>query len=419
MTTEQQKENQPEDTQKVSVADAEQEARERLAASQKAAEPEEKENARKPQVAAQGKRRGNKLAVLGVFLVLGLIVLGWGGTSFYKKYIRTPPKEETKSSSSGQTSTSLRRNNLGENANPWPQEDAKPDNTSSTESAPPASSGTNTPASSIRLNRAQALASASGSGNASRSSTQMTRREEMQENNASQSAGQLQSTATPGAGNNAATAKPTSGAVSSAATVRRIPYNPDLFIPELTSIPCSMDFRFVSDLSGKIRCTVTTDIYSTSGRVKLIRKGTAAIGEYRSGTLNHGQGAVFIIINKLRTREKPYLEIPLTDTQAGGELGEAGVSGWIDGHWLDRFGGALMVGMIPDGMAAIAGTSGKTNRNTDYTENSRQSLADMAKTTLDNSINIPPTLYKNQGEVIRLIVGQDIDFSGIYTLRAQ
>lgn len=44
-------------------------------------------------------------------------------------------------------------------------------------------------------------------------------------------------------------------------------------------------------------------------------------------------------------------------------------------------------------------------------------MADMARTTLENSINIPPTLYKNQGEIINLITGRDIDFSGIYTLR--
>lgn len=44
-------------------------------------------------------------------------------------------------------------------------------------------------------------------------------------------------------------------------------------------------------------------------------------------------------------------------------------------------------------------------------------MADMARTTLENSINIPPTLYKNQGEIINPVTGQDIDFSGIYTLR--
>ncbi|MGG7120633.1 TrbI/VirB10 family protein, partial [Klebsiella aerogenes] len=91
--------------------------------------------------------------------------------------------------------------------------------------------------------------------------------------------------------------------------------------------------------------------------------------------------------------------------------------GWIDSHFWERFGGALMVGMIPDIGAWASNSAGKKDRNTDYTENSRQAMADMARTTLENSINIPPTLYKNQGEIINLITGEDIDFSNIYTLK--
>lgn len=419
MTTEKSDHSFSDTEQEASVADAEREARERLAAAHKAAEPEEEENTRKPQVAAQGKRRGNKLAGLSVFLVLALIALGWGGTSFYKNFIRKPPQEKPASDNSGQTSTGLRRSNLGENADPWPQKEEKQDATVNEGADNKGGNNGVTPLAPGRLNRALALVSQSTSGDATRSGSPVTRKQEMQGTGNDRMPEEAQGdTARVTTGNSGQPTPPAEGAMSPAARVRRIPYNPDLFIPELTSIPCSMDFRFVSDLSGKIRCTVTSDIYSASGRVRLIKKGTAGIGEYRSGTLSHGQGAVFIIITKLRTREKPYMEIPLADTQAGGELGESGVSGWIDNHWLDRFGGALMVGMIPDGMAAVAGTSGKTDRNTDYTENSRQSLADMAKTTLDNSINIPPTLYKNQGEIIHLIVGQDIDFSGVYTLRA-
>ncbi|RYE13645.1 MAG: conjugal transfer protein TrbI, partial [Sphingobacteriaceae bacterium] len=36
---------------------------------------------------------------------------------------------------------------------------------------------------------------------------------------------------------------------------------------------------------------------------------------------------------------------------------------------------------------------------------------------LENSINIPPTMYKNQGDIIGIMVGRDIDFSKIYTLK--
>ena len=51
------------------------------------------------------------------------------------------------------------------------------------------------------------------------------------------------------------------------------------------------------------------------------------------------------LITKLRTRQPPYLDIPLVDTHAAGELGETGVDGWIDTHFRERFGGALLVGM--------------------------------------------------------------------------
>ncbi|ENF2506332.1 VirB10/TraB/TrbI family type IV secretion system protein, partial [Cronobacter sakazakii] len=206
----------------------------------------------------------------------------------------------------------------------------------------------------------------------------------------------------------------------SPAAVRRIPFNPDLYIPENTSIPCSLDYRFVSDRAGKLRCTITTDIWSASGNTKLIEKGTSATGIYRTGGddgMRHGQGRAFVIITKLRTKQKPYLDIPMVDASAAGALGEAGMDGWVDNHFADRFAGALMVGMIPDVAAWASNSAGQKDRNTDYTENSRQAMADMARTTLENSINIPPTLYKNQGEIINLITGQDIDFSNIYTLR--
>ncbi|MFJ5431329.1 VirB10/TraB/TrbI family type IV secretion system protein [Pectobacterium actinidiae] len=206
----------------------------------------------------------------------------------------------------------------------------------------------------------------------------------------------------------------------SPAAVQRIPYNPDLYVPENTAIPCSLDYRFVSDRAGKIRCTIAEDIWSASGNTKLIEKGTTASGVYQTGAetgMTQGQGRAFLIITKLRTRQPPYLDIPLIDTRAAGELGETGVDGWIDTHFSERFGGAILVGMIPDIGAWASNSAGQKDRNTDYTENSRQAMADMARTTLENSINIPPTLYKNQGEIINLITGQDIDFSGIYTLR--
>ncbi|EPB8594323.1 VirB10/TraB/TrbI family type IV secretion system protein [Klebsiella pneumoniae] len=200
--------------------------------------------------------------------------------------------------------------------------------------------------------------------------------------------------------------------------IKVLPYDPNLFIPENTGIPCSLDRRFVSDLSGKLTCTINDDIYSANGNVKLIEKGTKASLVYKTGRLKQGQGRAFLIATKLRTRKQPFMDIPLVDSEAAGALGEAGVDGWIDTHFWERFGGAMMLGMIPDAMQGLSGAARNNKDNqSDYTSNSREAFAEIAKEAFANSVNIPPTMYKNQGEIITLITGQDLDFSGVYRLK--
>lgn len=219
-------------------------------------------------------------------------------------------------------------------------------------------------------------------------------------------------------GTKQAATQPVSDPKASLTKITRVPYDPNLFVPENTAIPCSLDRRFVSDLTGRLICTINTDIYSANGNVKLIERGTGAHLIYKSGTLQHGQGRVFVMATKLRTRTEPFIDIPLIDSQAAGALGEAGADGWIDTHFLDRFMGAMMIGIIPD-LSQWASGAANNNKDsqTDYTANSRQAFADIAREAFSNTVNIPPTLYKNQGDIITLIVGQDLDFSGIYRLK--
>ncbi|CAH0299596.1 Type IV secretion system protein virB10 [Erwinia aphidicola] len=342
----------------------------------------------------------------GLIVIIAAFILLAAGLSVYyiPSIIRSmSSKDEKPASKPVATGTVKRETGLSDDTNPF-NEDQKPPQGNEKSS----SDKTESPSESVQHNYSRALDVSYGGSTAASGSTSTS----TSTRTASESKGEEEGSTKP-------EVQPVSaGSSVSLSKITRVPYDPNLFIPEMTSVPCSLDRRFVSDLAGKLVCTVNTDIYSANGNVKLIEKGTAAYLIYKSGMLKHGQGAVFIQATKLRTRREPFIDIPLIDTQATGALGEAGASGWIDTHFGDRFTGAMMLGVIPDFAQAASGVANNNKDNqTDYTSNSRQAFAGLAQEAFSNTVNIPPTLYKNQGEIINLVVGQDLDFSGIYKLK--
>lgn len=388
------------------IAALEREARARREAELLTAQDDEENDPVQPAINKLKKRRRGKATAFLAIAAVALIALAWAGNWVYRNLLWQPGEEKRQDTTPQPNRSDYRqRTDLGTHdtgpAAPEPADNSPRSTTVTGPETPP------------ELDKARFLVRRDSSAAATRNPVRTRQQEMTQVSSAGQPSG------TPSTGTDQQPTTPPQPELSPAA-VRRIPYNPDLYVPENTAIPCSLDYRFVSDRAGKIRCTIADDIWSASGNTKLIEKGTTATGIYQTGAetgMTHGQGRAFLIITKLRTRQPPYLDIPLVDTRAAGELGEAGVDGWIDSHFSERFGGALLVGMIPDVAAWASDSAGQKDRNTDYTENSRQAMADMARTTLENSINIPPTVHKNQGEIINLVSGQDIDFSGIYTLR--
>src|SRR5690606_7768740 len=96
-------------------------------------------------------------------------------------------------------------------------------------------------------------------------------------------------------------------------------------------------------------------------------------------------------------------------------LGRTGFDGSIDNHFWQRFGGAILMSIVSDASKyAFEQFADGTQVDTGETEGATRSAAAIA---LENSINIPPTLYKNQGEVVSIFVARDLDFSSVYDLR--
>lgn len=191
--------------------------------------------------------------------------------------------------------------------------------------------------------------------------------------------------------------------------------NRDLIITAGTDIPCSLTNYVDSSVPGFIGCMVTEDVYGSTGRVKLIDKFTKVTGR-AEGNVAQGSTRIFAAWDRVETPEGVIVDIgsPATD-----QLGTAGMGGQVDNHWMDRYGNALLISIIQDsvsiGLAKAAGTEGNNNVNIN-TGATAGTAQDMATEALKNSINIPRTLYKKQGELVNVMVSRDLDFSGVYSL---
>ncbi|MCB5297218.1 VirB10/TraB/TrbI family type IV secretion system protein [Yersinia intermedia] len=381
----------PETTEKT-VAELEAEARERARSAMASQGPEQNTPPGQPEVTRFKKASSRRTLLVSLLSLGALIALALGGDRFLvalkqrdDKSVETPAPP---SASTGQHE----RKNLGMDNNPFglfsqgKQETAT--NNPPIQTAPPLEP----PA----LNKAAALVDGSSSA------AESTQRNQSKDTPATTS------------GTEANDAKP---GVAKVTSVRRLGLDPNLYLPVDRYIPCSMMRRFVSDVGGRISCLIGEDVYSANHYVKLLPAGTVARGFYRTGALQHGRSRMFVIWTELRTPEPGSLQIPLIDTEVTGPLGEAGISGWIDTHFWERFGNALMLSTVQDVAAAASDSAPGKDRNTDYTENTRAAASEMAKTALENSINIPPTMYLNQGDVIGIMTGTDIDFSSVYQLR--
>ena len=388
-----------------SPAELEQEARARARADIDQDVTDDKPAAGQPVVVKHRKPKSKRTLLVCVFSLLALIGLATGG-DYISGLLKKSNDETDESKQAMEKPSGVReRHDMGKDTNPLAFIDAKPSEApEELEETETVQENTLLPPPPPTFNKATALAGDSASG-----------QPPAERNNNSGRNTTTDSKPTTATAQASAENAESGDNVVAVTGVKQLKLDQNLFIPVDRYIPCSMMRKFVSDIAGNISCLISQDVYSANNHVKLIPAGTVARGKYRSGTLKHGQGRMFIAWTELRTPD--HLIIPLVDTQATGQLGENGVAGWIDTHFWERFGNAMMLSIVDDVAAAIADNVPSTDGDTDYTQNTREAVADMAKAALENSINIPPTMYLNQGDVISIMTGSDIDFSGIYRLR--
>lgn len=176
-----------------------------------------------------------------------------------------------------------------------------------------------------------------------------------------------------------------------------------------TSIPCTMVPRIVTNYPGMTRCMINKDVYSADQSVVLVKAGSFANGE-RKVSMKQGIAKVFVAWRDIETPDGVTVRL---DSLAADQLGASGVDAWIDNHYPERFGGAILLSLFDDGMKALANSTQRNNGGVTF-DSSTQNGQDMASIALENSINMEPTGYVNQGKETTIIVARDVDFRSVY-----
>lgn len=180
------------------------------------------------------------------------------------------------------------------------------------------------------------------------------------------------------------------------------------------NMDCVLNEALDSTVPGLISCTLTHDVWSQNGEVLLMERGTEVDGEYQS-TIKQGQ----IRLGLLWTRAKTPKGVQININSLGADaLGRSGVAGYVDNHFWERFGAAIMTSFVTTSVNSVVSTKSANGQTVVYgpvvTDGSK-----IVEKILDSTVNMPPTFVKNQGDHIQIKIARDLDFSSVYSLKVR
>jgi type IV secretion system protein VirB10 len=182
-----------------------------------------------------------------------------------------------------------------------------------------------------------------------------------------------------------------------------------LLLPKGAFIDCTLETAIDSTLPGMTTCVTATDTFGADGSTVLLERGSKLVGETR-GEVAQGQARIFVLWTEARTPTGVVVPLASPGTD---ELGRSGLSGEVNRHFFQRFGAALLISVI-DGALQAAVTSRNSGGTVIYNPSTSQ---DVLTEVLKGTINIPPTITKDQGDRIQILVARDLDFRSVYELK--
>lgn len=180
-------------------------------------------------------------------------------------------------------------------------------------------------------------------------------------------------------------------------------------LPRGAFIDCTLETAIDSTLPGMTTCITATDTFGADGTVVLLERGSKLVGETR-GQVQQGTSRLFVLWTEARTPTGVVVPLASPGTD---ELGRAGLTGEVNRHFWDRFGAAILLTVINGAVQGVV-QSQSTGSSVIV---SPTSTSDVMTEVLRQTINIPPTVTKAQGDGIQVLVARDVDFEPVYALK--
>jgi type IV secretion system protein VirB10 len=165
-----------------------------------------------------------------------------------------------------------------------------------------------------------------------------------------------------------------------------------------TLIPAVLETAIHSELPGYARAVVSQDVRSFDGSKILVPRSSRLIGEYKGGT-SAGQTRVYLMWTRLVRPDGVSIALA---SPAADAVGQAGVGGKVNDHFLQRFGSAILLSLV--GSASAIGGGGATV----VMSGGGQSAASVAAERDSQRL---PTIHVMQGEPIRVFTARDLIFA--------
>lgn len=188
---------------------------------------------------------------------------------------------------------------------------------------------------------------------------------------------------------------------------KRLPH-PAFTIPAGEMIPATLEVAINSELPGMVRAITTRDVYSLIGEKPLVPKGSTLVGQFNAQVVQ-GQSRLLVVWNRVQMPDGVIVTLASPGTDMLGRSGMGADS--IDRHFFDRFGSSVLLSIL-GGVTANTGVKGQDQYNSasQYRMGIATSLQQSAGQTLEQDMQIKPTLQINQGARITVFVARDLDF---------